>query len=149
MWGRALFAEDARFEVTGAFSLIGILPGAAIGFEKFPGVLAKLAIVTEIIRPKKAPPLDISLRIYLPGDALDSPYWEETIVASEMSAVPLEEPDSGGALPGEPIRRAVHVGVHNGLAIRQPGHIRVRAMIGESILPLGSLPVMQGPAPQA
>lgn len=140
LYGRAIFAEDARIEVGGQFSLIGCIPVGLVE-ETFPAAIGKLAILVEITAAKDLDPKELILRVFLPGAAEDAPLLEMPIEMGPAEEVTPEE--VAGPYPGERMNRHFVLNVQPNVVIDRPGEIRVRAFYGDEYVAIGSLPVKQ------
>lgn len=120
--GYSLFCEDIREEIGGRFTLVGVMR-PAIGISEFPTTLAKLGIMSKVMRdPESREPLTVRVVYHLPSG-------EIRILAEETS------PSHQGPVP-PPIFPALsglnaqvletHI-VFSPLKLEAPGRIEVIA----------------------
>ncbi|MGX1745053.1 MULTISPECIES: hypothetical protein [unclassified Brevundimonas] len=146
LYGRVIFAEDARIEMGGQFSLIGCIP-VGLAEASFPATMAKLAILVEITTAWDLEPKELVLKVFLPGAAEDAPLIEMPIEMRSVEKASPEEQD--GPYPGEQIIRHFVLNVHPNVVLQQPGEIRVRVFYGDEYVAIGSLPVKLQEEPDA
>lgn len=138
IYGRAIFAEDARIEAGGQFSLIGCIP-VGLAEAAFPSTMPKMAVLVEITTAWDIEPKDLVLKVFLPGAAEDAPLFEMPIEMRSVEKASEDERD--GPYPGEQIVRHLVLNVQPNVVLQQPGEIRVRAFYGDEYIAIGSLPV--------
>jgi hypothetical protein len=150
VYGYTIFCDDIRHEVNGTRSFIGVYSGIMFIQSSFPVTLPKFAIAVTILQRKTVFMPNVGLRFHLPGDT-----EEKSSIQADLSEV------SAGAVLAD-IKTRSHIkdephayfALHGNFVlapfnIPSPGDIKVRAVCGENIYRLGSLRVIQQPAPAA
>ncbi len=133
-YGLTLFCEDFRIENTGKHMFIGVYQGGMNVHTAFPFVLHKFVFAIFYSETAGAFPEDITIRVFLPGDADNAPSLEVPIVRSELPPPPEAE---------DKILRLFIPIVAQPLVLRQVGKIMVRAICGDVTTKLGTLEVVQ------
>lgn len=144
--GRTLFAEDARIEVTGQFSLIGVLAGG-VAFDAFPNSFAKLALVIEYQQLAHVPAKEVRLAAYMPGVEANAAFWEQIhdAAAWEKFGPPTTDPNQG-PYPFPNVRRVTQVITLTNVDVPRPGILQVRAFRDGEVISLGGLEIRHSPA---
>ena len=141
LWGRSLFCEDVRRELSGQISLIGCYT-SGIETPKFPAILPKLAVYVEIVQSASIPRRELVVRGFLPGAGADKPFFESKAFEEGTDVIRVAHVDSTDDLyPGDRIFRAVTVAIVSPIRLTQSGRILVRAFDREHYYPLGSMAV--------
>lgn len=142
-WGRCLFAESFRLEMDGQYSLVGCYMGG-IQVRELPATLPKLAFFIEAAANPFAGISEVTFRAFMPGAAPDDHFWEahQTLDDPDPSARDLAPV---GPYPGQPVTRLFTVVNHVLLPVPRAGDIRVRAFVGRSVYPLGSISIIAEP----
>ncbi|WP_155802463.1 hypothetical protein [Brevundimonas naejangsanensis] len=144
LFGRTIFAEDARFEVSGQFTLVGVIPTAGIDLAEFPSVIPKLAMMIEFQQRPDVEADDVRIAVFMPGAGTEEPAFDHTITKDEW----LKEGVGFGAIehnspyPSPLVRRVTQVVVTSNLEIKRPGMIQVRAFRRREVIGLGALRVI-------
>jgi hypothetical protein len=137
-WGFSLFSDDIRGEVAGKITVVGIYQGEMLfaSSAEFPSVYPKFCILVKYYEVKDAFSDDIVVRIFLPGDAKDTPSVTVPIPASVRSGAPppypLEEDQ-------ESIFSLTYPIMLSPFLIKQEGFVKVRVVSGGITTNLGSL----------
>lgn len=141
--GRTLFAEDVRIEVTGQFSLIGVLAGG-VAFDVFPSAFPKLALVIEYQQLVHVAPKEVRLAAFMPDVAADEAFWEQIHDAHawEQFGPPTTDPNQG-PYPFPHVRRVTQVITLTNVAVPRPGILQVRAFRDGEVISLGGLEIRQ------
>jgi hypothetical protein len=143
--GRTLFAEDARIEVTGQFSLIGVLAGG-VAFDAFPASFPKLALVVEYQQLDHMPAREVRLAAFMPGVEPDAAFWEQTHEAEAWEKFGPPPTDPGqGPYPFPPVRRVTQVITLANVDVPRPGVLQVRAFRDGEVISLGGLEIRHAP----
>ncbi len=138
-FGFTTFCDDARYEISGKVSLIGVYAGVMFITTPYPATIPKLSLRVSYCEMPEESNAPVQIRIYLPGDADDKPH--QTIDLPEgfrnLPAQPFPLPE------GEPdVDRlkgmTFHIDLMN-IQLTQNGAIRVRAYRGDERIKLGSL----------
>lgn len=143
--GRTVFAEEARPEVSGQFSIVGVLAGGILS-EDFPILMPKMALMVEYQQLENVEPLEVRLAAFMPGASADAPFWEHThgVEAWTNFSAPLDE--NPGPYPFPSVRRITQVVNLAGVEIPRPGILQVRAFRGGEVIGLGGLDVRRAQA---
>ena len=136
-------------EVSGQFSLIGVLPGG-INVPELPSNLAKIAMMIEYQQRDDAEKLPVKLAAFPPGGAPSAPIWEVEIEAAAFDAPPYDQivrDEASSTYPGELVSRQVQVVILNNVHFEREGMLQVRAFRGEEVIPMGGLHIVLGAPP--
>lgn len=138
IFGNTIFCDDIRHEVDGKVSFIGTYQGGLQVNGPFPATVPKFGFGVSLFQHRTVFSNTLSLRIYFPGDEDDKPS-----VVSDMDT-PTTPPDGQQDTGSFIVMRANLI--LTGMTLKEPGTIKVRALIKDTLYPLGSLPIAQGPA---
>ncbi len=138
----AIFCDDIRFETANKVSLIGMYGYELVLFGSFPMVLPKFGIFSSVRVPKTQTIDGVKLLIYFPGDAEDLPSHAQDLPIKLQpddfpAPDPTEYPD-----PGE-YYGFNHPALFSPVVIRQAGYIRVRFIVGDTLIKTGALKVRE------
>jgi hypothetical protein len=139
-WGFSLFCDDIRQELGGKLSVMGIYQADMIfpATQTFPTVVPRFAILVKYYEIKDAFSDDITIRLFLPGDARESPSITMPIsragLLSGLPEHPLEDDQ-------ERVFNLTYPVMMQPLVIKQEGFVKVRVACGTIITNLGSLMV--------
>jgi hypothetical protein len=146
IYGYTIFCDDIRQEVGGKFIFIGAYGGPMIVHVPFPATLSTFAMGITLLQRKSVFVAKVGLRIFLPGDPDDAPsiqaevneIAEDAIAAATAAEAETLDPDTQGPEADR------YVIAHNflkfaPLVIKQPGIVKVRAVIGDDMVRLGAL----------
>jgi hypothetical protein len=122
----------------------------------FPVTLPTLAFAITLVQRREILDTRVGLRIFLPGDSEDEASIQaeagemvEGAILSEMDQRKAAVHPDARTPPGESYPSMKTILRFQQLVIKQPGLIKVRAVVGENIVRLGSLAVSPAPQPQA
>ena len=154
IYGYTIFCDDIREELGGKQSFVGCYPATMFVHVPFPATLPIFATAVTVMQRRKAFEPNFSLCIFLPGDADDQPSIQgklqetnESKVAELTAAESAElHPDAQGDDFDEQYITLNARLKFSQLILKQPGLIKVRAIIGENTYRLGTLRV--SPPPQ-
>jgi hypothetical protein len=152
IFGHTIFCDDIRQEADGKLFFIGVYGSVMVVHAPFPVTLPTLAFGINLSQRKDIFLPRAGLRIFLPGDAESAASIQaeigeisEGVVAAQLSAmsesihpdarVPIEE--------SYPSLRAILKFTQ--IELKQPGRIKVRAIVGENIARIGSIAVSLAP----
>jgi hypothetical protein len=151
-FGYTVFCDDIRNEVGGKNTYVGVYTGN-LAVPSFPAILPKFGIVATLLEPRamaEARDWNITVHIYLPGDATDGP----TLTAS-LPPVPKElyATLDASPVPDDPdVPRLIMVSagfILSPMTLREPGRIKVRALYkDETIIKLGSIKIEAARQPE-
>lgn len=143
-FGRTMFAEDVRREMSGQLTIVGAISGG-LYLDSFPGSLGRLALLIEYQQREDQEILPITIKAFAPGS--DEPIFEHTHKAEDIqsSQEALADPDCAIPYPGPRVRRITQVTVFAGLNIEKPGLISIRGFRGDEVLAMGSMPIGRQP----
>jgi hypothetical protein len=148
--GYALFCDDIRIERTGKVTLVGAYPSGVIFIfsdKKFPIALPKLCIYgSYFVSSSRTVPL-YSIHIILPGDPEDAP--SAKITPQNLNATPFDLPQAMMMEDKSLMVGATFQLIMSPFTIKQPGRIRVYAVLDGKGLRIGSLDVKIVPLPPA
>jgi hypothetical protein len=153
VYGYTIFCDDIRREVDGKFSFIGAYSGTMFVHVPFPVTLPIFGLAITLFQKKTIFVPEVGLQIFLPGDPEDAPSiqakghesTEGAVAAATAAATDALHPDARG--PEEDRYVILHNQLRfTQLMIKQPGVVKVRAVIGDDMIRLGSLRV--SPPPQ-
>lgn len=146
--GHTIFCDDIRAEIGGKTTFVGVYDGVMIVHGDFPFLLPKFGMAIRYMEQRgifTAEP--VTLRVFVPGDADDSPSFVAMLPAEEARKTVQMHPNADpNAL------RYLLIGsniVLSPFVIARPGEIKVRAECGSEIVKLGSLLVVPGDSPAA
>ena len=147
--GRSIFCEDIRKEASGQVTLVGCLPDA-IHVDKFPATINKLCVFVELQLAGDSEDLPITLKGFLPGSSVDTPYIETVFdFPEEMKlAATKADPVLVGTYPAHPVKRIHQFITTVNLQIDQAGPIQLRAFRNGVIYAIGALTVIESPIPE-
>jgi hypothetical protein len=144
-WGFSLFCDDIRGEIGGKLSVMGIYQSDMIfpPTQTFPFNMPKFCVLIKYYENLNTFTDDIAIRVFLPGDASDSP-----TVVLPFPRASLGQPDFSYALE-EDQERIFNLSfplVLSPCLIKQEGFIKVRAICGTTTTRLGSLRIRKAQA---
>lgn len=145
VFGNTVFCDDIRHEIDGKVSFIGAYQGGMQIHVPCPATIPKFAFGITLFQRRPVFQPRIALRIYLPEDDDDKPSIESQMDGPTLPDSSLSEgtPFAGGPF----IVMRAHLMV-TGLVIKAPGPIKVRALLRETLFPIGALQVTQAPVPK-
>jgi len=146
IYGYTIFCDDIRYEVGGKVSFMGSYAGTMILNSPFPATLPMLAMCITIAQRKRIFVPSFELRIFLPGDPDEIPSIQAqagenahgAIVAAAAAETDALHPDSQGLIEDGYIALNNHLRLGQ-LVIKQPGVLKVRALVGDNMVRLGGL----------
>jgi hypothetical protein len=156
IYGYTVFCDDIRQDTDGKFFYIGVYGSDTMFVHvDFPVMLPTFAFAISLSQRKGIFVPRVGLHIFLPGD-LNSPSIQAEIgetsggvVAAQLLAEAASfHPD---ARPSEedPFLRILGTLKTGPLELKQPGRIRVKGIVGDNVIRLGSLAVSPPPPPRA
>jgi hypothetical protein len=154
IYGYTIFCDDIRQEFDGKFFLIGVYSGVMIVHIPFPAKLPTFAMRATVFQRKKIFIPKVTLRVLLPGENEDTASiqieagetMEGAIVAATSAEVDSLYPDT--QIPNEDRYVSLHANMKFvQFEIKQPGVMKVRAVVGDNIVRLGGIRI--SPPPQA
>ncbi len=144
-FGYTIFCDDIRYELGNKISLVGVygdemfLSGAS-----FPITIPKIGMAICITTPLSMMPEEIELRVYLPGKA--DPAHVANLTASDHPAYPAAQSElSENALSDDRIATFNFHVILSPAVIPEPGRIKVRAIVDEELMKLGTLAISTSP----
>jgi hypothetical protein len=143
-YGTAIFCDDIRFEQQGTISLIGCYGSDMVVSTKLPTAIPKFCIFVQLRLPIDIERVQPKLRIYVPGDPIDKPSFEHI-----MPPIPDVPSDPSNWGEDEDIQRLIGISyplMYRPFPIISAGNLKVRAVIGNKIIKVGALKVVQGAA---
>jgi hypothetical protein len=146
--GHTLFCDDIRNEVGGKTTYVGVYQANLFIHGPLPFVMPKLALsMTLTQRQSKLVTKGVFFRIYLPGDSEDEPASIEIEIPEDGFGPALDRPDTmtveGKEAPS--FNTSMFNTVFSPIQFRAEGAIRVRAVLGDNYVKLGSLLVQRAP----
>jgi hypothetical protein len=150
--GHTIFCDDIRNEVGNKFTFVGVYPAHMFVHSDLPATLPKFAFsITLLQRKAVAITKNLKLRIYLPGAEESGPPSIEAPLPDDVLATAGASGDNAEELVAEdgpkPAFMAMNFHfVFAPLIISQEGSIRVRALLADNLVKLGSLTVKRAPA---
>ncbi len=132
-YGYTTFCDDVRHEVGNKLSYIGIYPDAIVVHVPFPTKLAKFAIVATYVEAQGESSEPVTLKIWLPGDPEDEPFFTHPLPVEELRNRP-------GVSPDEFLTANLIVSPAP-FPLKEPGRIKVRAYRGDLEILLGTIKV--------
>jgi hypothetical protein len=157
VYGYTIFCDDIRYEIGGKVSFIGSYSGTMILHDVFPAMLPMLAMGVTLLQRRRIFIPKAELRIFLPGDSDDTPSIQAEAGESRMGAAAAAtaaetdalHPDARDANDEGYVSMIHHLRFAQ-LPIKQPGILKVRAVVGANMVRLGSLrispPAQVGPS---
>jgi hypothetical protein len=137
-WGFSLFCDDIRGEIGGKMSAMGIYQTDLIfpPLPDFPFTIPKFCILIKYYELLNAFTDDISVRVFLPGDAKDSPTVTLPFLRSTLGATqplpPLEDDQ-------ERLFNLTFPLMLSPCTFKQEGFLKVRVVCGSTTTNLGSV----------
>src|ERR1700694_1339031 len=142
--GYTIFCDDIRHEVGNKASLMGIYGAEMFVHQAFPTAMPRMGFHIIYREDPRAPLNNMTLCIFLPGDADDKPTYKTEISRSE-GQIPPPPP---GLDPSARRTFSLNV-ILNPVPLKEEGKIRVRMLVDGTEVKLGTLSVKQGePQPQ-
>lgn len=132
-YGYTVFCDDVRHEVGNKLSYIGIYPDKIVVHAPFPAKLAKFAFAVLYIEGQEESTEPVTLKIWLPGDPEDAPFFSHPVPIEELRNRP-------GSLPDE-LLYAHMIVAPAPLILREAGLIKVRAYRADLEIKLGTMRV--------
>src|SRR5258708_5011862 len=83
VYGHTIFCDDIRLEVGEKLSFIGVYDGTIVLHNPYPFVFPKFCFFITLIQRREILDPNIEVRIFMPGDAEDTPAF--IAVSSETS----------------------------------------------------------------
>ena len=153
VYGYTIFCDDIRQEVDGKFFFIGAYGTTMIVHVLFPATLPIFAMGITLLQRRSVFVPNIGLQVFLPGDPDDAPSIQAEIVENTEGAIAAViaaqrealHPDTHGLETDRYVISHSYLKFTQ-LVIKQPGVVKVRAVIGEDTVRLGSMRV--SPPPQ-
>jgi hypothetical protein len=153
VYGYTIFCDDIRQEVGGKVSFIGSYSGTMIVNVPFPATLPIFAMGITLLQRRRVFIPNIRLWVFLPGDPDDAPSMQaeagESIDGAIAAATSAEtdalHPDAHGLEEDRYVILHTHIRVSQ-LTIKQPGVMKVRAVIVDDMVRLGGMRI--SPPPQ-
>lgn len=134
-YGHAVFCDDLREEAGNKLSYMGTYRGVLVSGAPLPVAFPKFVVVANFSEPLADSPMDMTVRIYGPGqEDGDTPLFEMTVPASVSADV-----EAVADLPVENQRRELMMPVTFAPFQVQAGRIRVHVVRGDEIHRIGSL----------
>jgi hypothetical protein len=144
-FGSTIFCDDIRTEVDGKYSFIGVYPGG-LRVPTFPTVLPKFGIGVSFWQRRSAFRVQLSFRVYFPGDEDEKPSVEAKL---EAEGTPEELassiPEGPAANEGFIVMRANII--LTGMLLKAPGALKSRVLRDGVLVPIGSLPIQDSSKP--
>jgi hypothetical protein len=146
-FGTTIFCDDIRFEQQGTLSLIGCYGPDLIVFSEFPVALPKLGLLVQLRLPINIEPVvGLRIAIYLPGDEADHP-----TIKHELPPIPEVQPDVlADVEKDKDIQKLMSINypfLHSPFVLPKEGRIKVRALIGDKIIRIGTLKITRKDLP--
>lgn len=153
IYGWTVFCDDIREEAGGKHSFMGVYAGNMIIHVPFPVTLPTFAMGVTVCQRRSIFTPSFSLLVFLPGDPDNTPSvraeFHEVSQGKIAKETPAQRaalhPDAQGEMESEYVNANAHLKLSQ-FAIKQPGRIKVRAIIADNTYPVGSLRV--SPPPQ-
>lgn len=142
-FGHTIFCDDIRQEIGGKTTYVGAYHGVIFVRGTFPVTLPKFAFAITLYQKREFFISDFAFKIFLPGDAPDSPSIYGENKESEPGSTLANAFDSDPAVPDEQkrlIRTEANI-FASPIKFNVPGPIKVRASLGDKIVKLGRLTV--------
>jgi hypothetical protein len=149
IFGNTVFCEDIRQEVDGKFIYIGVYTGPIIFHVPLPAIIPNLAFAVTLSQRKSIFVSRVGLRIFLPGDTdnaasiqgelgetAEGAFNAQLSAESETLHPDAQTPSSEESYPT--ISATLRF---SQIHVKQPGLIRVRAIVRDNIVRLGSIAV--------
>lgn len=89
IWGFSLFCDDLRSEYGGKVSIMGLYNSDLIFQSTLPFTVPKLTILVMVYLAAGQPAESMTINVFLPGDAQDTPSITFAIPAHNLPAIPL------------------------------------------------------------
>jgi hypothetical protein len=148
IFGYTIFCDDVRNEIGGKHSFIGAYTGGVmIVHAGFPVTLPIFAMAVTILQRRGVMIPNLSLRIFMPGDPDDQASIqgelkeiEEGKVAALANAVGLHP----AARSDDYVMMSAQIKFTQ-MVLKEPGMIKVRAVIGDNMYRLGVLQISPPP----
>jgi hypothetical protein len=152
VYGYTIFCDDIRYEVGGKISFMGCYTGTMIVHMHFPAAIPTFAMAITLLQRKRIFVPKAEIRIFLPGDLDDMPSIQgeagegsiEAAAAERVAEVDALHPDVRGS-KDEGYLIMNHQLRFAQLPIKQPGMLKVRAVLGNDTIRLGSLRISPPP----
>jgi hypothetical protein len=145
VYGYTIFCDDIRQEADGKLIFIGAYPGVMIVHVPFPATLPTFAMGVTLLQRRRIFVPRLSLRIFLPGDADEAPsiqgemgeVVEESVAAETSAQVNALHPDTQVSEEDSYVTMLANLKFAP-LVIKQPGVLKIRAVIGDNMICLGA-----------
>ena len=156
IFGHTIFCDDIRQEADGKLFFIGVYGSVMVVNVPFPVTLPTFAFGINLSQRKDIFVPRVGLRIFLPGDtesaaSIQAEIGETTegVVAAQLSATTeFVHPDA--RVPAEESYPSLSALLKfTQIELKQPGRIKVRAIIGDNIVRIGTIAVSPAPQPAA
>ncbi len=147
VYGYTIFCDDIRYEMGGKVSFMGSYSGGTmIVHAPFPAMLPMMAMAITLLQRRRIFIPKAELRIFLPGDPDEVPSIQaeagETSMGAAAATTAAEidalHPDARGSKDEGYVTMNHHLRFAQ-LPIKQPGILKVRAVVGADTVRLGSL----------
>jgi hypothetical protein len=155
VFGHTIFCDDIRDEVGGKVTFVGVYTSNIFVHVPFPATLPVFAFGITLFQKRSVFVPNIGLRVFLPGDPDDAASIQAELGEKQVGAIEAQlsanrnflHPDALAPVEANsyPTLRANLK--FQQLHLKQPGIMRVRAVIGDDMVRLGSIGV--SPAPQS
>ncbi len=147
-YGYTIFCDDIRQESTGKLTFIGVYPATLYVHGEFPFTLSKFCFFIDYREPHDLRTESVALKIFLPGDADDSPSVEGEIHLERARSAMGEKIKDDSIPEQEKMIRATTVLSFAPVILSGEGVIKVRAYRGgKEEIRLGTLRVRQQKPP--
>jgi hypothetical protein len=150
--GYTIFCDDIREEVGGKHSLMGAYGGLMIINVPFPVTLPTFAFAVTVLQRRKIFNPSVAIWVFLPGDSGDEPsiqgefgeVAQGTIASATSAATEALHPDARAPYEDQYIILSTNM-KFSPLIMKQPGVVKVRAIIGDNMYRIGAMSVSPPP----
>jgi hypothetical protein len=152
VYGYTIFCDDIRNEIGGKSSFIGTYMGVMLVHVGFPATLSTFAMAITILQRRRVLNPNLSLWVFLPGDTDNQPSIQgklHEVTEGKIAQTTAESADALLATKSQPdddeyvVTNAQMKFAQ--IVLKEAGIIKVRAIIGDDMFPLGALRVSPPP----
>lgn len=136
-YAHAIFCDDARQEISGKTTLVGIYQGQCL-VPQFPCTLPKLCINLSISAPRSEMPKSVSVKGTFAGEEVMSMSLDNAQIDSIINANPSPRPERKRMMLGL-------MAIMSPFNLKEPGRLALHVMVDGEDLPCDSLDIDVAP----
>jgi hypothetical protein len=148
-FGHVIFCDDARQEVGGKLTFVGVYQTLLFVNQDFPVSLTKLVLSIHYSERLGIDAKTTSISISMPGDPDDQPSWVGQLPMADIHRAPRLSSGEDQGLPPPQFINVITQIVLAPCQLKSPGLISVTVRRGDEIIHLGRLRILRAPTTPA